>query len=65
MRVIKDSDYIHIQNDINNLFLESVKKEAIKPFSSNVLRSSINIGIEFEFYVSKVGDTINEKIDKL
>jgi len=65
MRVVKDSKYIHIQNTINNSFLKSIKKETSNPFSSNVLRSSINIGIEFEFYIPKTGDTINEKIDYL
>lgn len=65
MKITKVDDKTIFTNDINECLLDICKSDVDNPFSLEVLKSNIRVGIESEFYVSVTQERVNEKIDEI
>lgn len=65
MKITKVDDKTIFTNDINECLLDICKSDVDNPFSLEVLKSNIRVGIESEFYVSVTQERINDKIDEI
>lgn len=65
MKITRLKDRTILESEPNEVFLDMLKNQANNPFSITNLKSDIQIGMEFEFYIPLDKKTSNERLDDL